>query len=68
MPQYDFRCIACDEVFPLERPLGYLEDESCPFCGSVARRVFQVFEKQPELGGGACSSHQENDIMLPEGL
>lgn len=61
MPRYDYRCTACDEVFPIERPLGYLDDELCPVCGEVAKRVFQVFEKQPRLGGGACSSEGGED-------
>ncbi|MDR2107950.1 MAG: zinc ribbon domain-containing protein [Coriobacteriales bacterium] len=60
MPNYDFRCTSCDTVFLLERPLGHCDDESCPHCGSVAKRVFQVFEKQPSLGcdKGGCDDNE----------
>lgn len=57
MPAYDFKCAECGESFQLERPLGYLDTEPCPQCGGTLHRVFQVFEKTPEIGGGACSSH-----------
>lgn len=52
---YDYRCIECDEISQFELPLGCLDEQVCPKCGSVARRVFQVFETPPKIGGGACS-------------
>jgi len=64
MPNYDYRCTKCDEVFPIERDLGYLNDEECPHCKAVAKRIFVVFEKQPEIGGGACSSHANIDGVV----
>lgn len=70
MPTYDYRCTACDEVFQVDRVLGYLDDEACPQCDAVSKRVFQVFEQQPEIGGGACSSHKniEGIVANMEGL
>jgi len=62
MPKYDYRCTACDKVFQIERPLGYLDEEECLSCGGTSRRIFEVFEKQPEIGGGACSSHKGFDV------
>jgi len=66
MPVYDYRCRSCDYVFELERPLGYLDDEACPQCGSVSKRVFQVYEEQPELGGGSCSTHSNMNGILAD--
>ena len=64
MPDYDFRCTACDNVFQVDRPLGYMDDEACPQCEAVAKRVFQIFEKHPEIGGGACSSHGNTEGIV----
>jgi len=64
MPNYDYRCVACDALSTHERPLGDLEDQECPQCGAVSKRVFQVFKKQPEIGGGACSSHGESGGVI----
>lgn len=64
MPVYDYRCTSCDEVFQVEGPLGYLDEEVCPTCGGASKRIFQVFEKQPEIGGGACSTHEDIDGIV----
>lgn len=40
MPQYDYRCTACDEVFEVTRPVGKAGEECCPSCGAPAKRVF----------------------------
>jgi putative FmdB family regulatory protein len=53
---YDYRCLDCDNVFKVEKPLGSLDEEVCPACEGSARRVFQVFEEQPMIGGGACGT------------
>ena len=66
MPLYDFRCTACDNVFEVDRDLGYLDDENCPQCKAVSKRVFVIFEKQPEIGGGACSSHDNIDGVVAD--
>jgi hypothetical protein len=44
-------------TFEVDRPLGHLDKEACPHCKDESSRVFEVFEKPPEIGGGACSSH-----------
>ena len=66
MPIYDYRCVDCDVVSQFERPLGDLDDQFCPECGGVSKRVFQIFEKQPEIGGGACSSHDDIDGIVAD--
>lgn len=40
MPVYDYKCTACDERFEVSRQMGATSDESCPLCGSPAKRVF----------------------------
>ena len=40
MPDYDYRCTQCDEVFEVTRPMGASRDERCPRCGAEARKVF----------------------------
>lgn len=40
MPRYDYRCTACDERFEVERKIDEAGAESCPACGSPAKRVF----------------------------
>ncbi|MBW6468459.1 MAG: FmdB family transcriptional regulator [Coriobacteriia bacterium] len=40
MPRYDYRCTSCACVFEVTRPAGISAGESCPECGSDARRVF----------------------------
>jgi len=40
MPEYDFRCTECDEVFEVSRPMGSSAKECCPSCGAAAKRVF----------------------------
>ncbi|MBE0416517.1 MAG: hypothetical protein IBX63_01950 [Coriobacteriia bacterium] len=40
MPRYDYRCTSCACVFEVSRPAGEPSGESCPDCGSDARRVF----------------------------
>ncbi len=61
MPVYDYRCQTCDTVFPVEAPLGSLDDSPCPHCGGRGKRVFAIFENPPEIGGGACSTHGCNE-------
>lgn len=58
---YDYRCTECDEISQFELPLGCLDDQTCPKCGAVAKRVFQVFETPPKIGGGACSEEGFDD-------
>jgi len=57
VPLYSYHCNACDVTFEVDRPLGHLDKEACPHCKDESSRVFEVFEKPPEIGGGACSSH-----------
>lgn len=40
MPAYDFRCLHCDHVFELTRPLGDASEVRCPVCGGETKRVF----------------------------
>ncbi len=40
MPEYDFRCTECDEMFEVSRPMGSTAKECCPSCGAAAKRVF----------------------------
>lgn len=61
MPVYDYRCYECDAVSQFEMPLGSLDDQVCPECGGVAKRVFQIFETPPKIGGGACSQDGFDD-------
>ena len=55
MYPYDYRCSECGEVSKFLLPLGSLDDQECPRCGAVAKRIFAVFETPPKLGGGSCS-------------
>lgn len=52
---YDYRCSKCEQVSQFLLPLGSLDDQTCPYCGAVAKRIFTVFETPPKIGGGACS-------------
>lgn len=40
MPAYDYRCLACDVVFELTRPLSDASAVVCPTCGGATKRVF----------------------------
>lgn len=40
MPAYDFRCIACDGVFEVVRPISDSSSVPCPDCGGATKRVF----------------------------
>lgn len=40
MPQYDYRCPACNESFEVSRPMGSTEPACCPVCGEPGKRVF----------------------------
>jgi len=40
MPEYDFRCTACDEVFEVSRPMRSVVAECCPSCKAPAKRIF----------------------------
>jgi len=40
MPNYDYRCTACDTLFEVSRPMRSSEPEKCPSCDSLAKRVF----------------------------
>jgi len=40
MPLYDYRCTACGTTFEVNRQVGRAGEESCPDCGSDAKRVF----------------------------
>ena len=66
MPIYDYRCTSCNLVFQVEKPLGCLDEEACRECGGVAKRVFQIFENPPEIGGGACATHGQSEKILED--
>jgi len=40
MPDYDFRCTECDELFEVTRSMAASGEERCPRCGAEARKVF----------------------------
>lgn len=40
MPDYDYRCVECQERFEVSRPMGSKDEPCCPECGSAAKRVF----------------------------
>jgi hypothetical protein len=52
-------------VFGIEREFGYLDDEICPECGGVSKRIFEVFEKQPSMGcGSSCEEEHDSTVSL----
>ena len=40
MPAYDFRCIECETVCEVTRPVGATDPVPCPECGGDTKRVF----------------------------
>ena len=71
MPQYDYRCQTCREVFSEERSMNEASDPKCA-CGSKeVSRIWNAFirsggitpdvgqgasRSQPSSGGGGCGS------------
>ena len=43
MPRYGYECKGCETRFDVERPISEATaPQPCPFCGTVARRLFTV--------------------------
>lgn len=40
MPKYDYRCTECEERFEVERSMSDRSEQTCPSCGSPAKKLF----------------------------
>ena len=54
MPTYDFRCLACNNVFSQKLSFSERKNAACEKCGS--REVEQLFRKCNVLGGSSSVS------------
>lgn len=57
MPQYDYRCQDCRQIFTIERPMSESGDPSCTHCTSTnTSRIWNVFivsgGSRPDVGQG----------------
>jgi len=63
MPQYDYRCQDCRQVFTIERSMTESYDPNCSHCGSSkATRIWNAFIMSSgttqDVGQGAASSSE----------
>jgi putative FmdB family regulatory protein len=61
MPQYDYRCLDCRQVFTIERSMSDSGEPNCESCGSAnASRIWNMVLRTggiaQDVGQGASSS------------
>lgn len=52
MPNYDFKCKNCNNIFSISRSVNDNSEVSCPLCSSISSRYFCIDNSMLIKGNG----------------